>query len=72
LIFHREDVFVPVVRSGVLHLQKVTLGRDDGINVEAVGDLHRGDLVAMNVGQSARDGEAVQPVTADDAGTSSQ
>jgi membrane fusion protein, multidrug efflux system len=72
LIFHRDDVFVPVVRSGVLHLQKVTLGRDDGINVEAVGDLHRGDLVAMNVGQSARDGEAVQPVTADDAGTSSQ
>ena len=64
LIFHKNNVFVPVVRNGLLHLQPVTLGHDDGLNVEAIGPLHEGDLVAMNVGQSARDGEAVQPVSA--------
>jgi multidrug efflux pump subunit AcrA (membrane-fusion protein) len=72
LIFHRKDAFVPVVRNGVLHLQKVTLGHDNGINVEAVGDLRQGDLVAMNVGQSARDGEPVRPVTQQGDGESAQ
>ena len=67
LIFHQNRVFLPIVRDGHLHLQQVTLGHDDGINVEVIGPVHRGDLVAMNVGQSARDGEPVQPVTTDGA-----
>ena len=65
LIFLADHVFVPIVRNGHLHLQQVTLGHDDGINVEVIGPLHKGDLVAMNVGQSAHDGEPVQPVTSD-------
>ncbi len=63
LIFRKAGVFVPVVRDNRLHLQQVTLGHDDGINVQVIGPLHKGDLVAMNVGQSAHDGEPVQPVT---------
>jgi multidrug efflux pump subunit AcrA (membrane-fusion protein) len=63
LIFRKANVFVPVVRDNRLHLQQVTLGHDDGINVQVNGPLHEGDLVAMNVGQSAREGQPVQPVT---------
>ena len=69
LIFRKAGVFVPVVRDNRLHLQQVTLGHDDGLNVQVVGPLHEGDLVAMNVGQSARDGEPVQPVTSGAGGT---
>ena len=43
-------------------LVEVTLGHDNGYQVEVSGDLQAGDLVAMNVGQAARDGEPVQPV----------
>jgi len=32
--------------------------------VEVSGDLRQGELVAMNVGRAARDGESVQPVSA--------
>jgi RND family efflux transporter MFP subunit len=66
LIFHKNHVFLPIIRAGHLHLEPVTLGHDDGLNVEVNGPLQMGDLVAMNVGQSARDGEAVQPVTSND------
>jgi hypothetical protein len=72
LIFHQDRVFLPLVRQDHLYLQQVRLGHDDGINVEVIGPLHNGDLVAMNVGQSARDGEPVQPVTADGAAASEQ
>ncbi|HEV3109042.1 MAG TPA: efflux RND transporter periplasmic adaptor subunit [Candidatus Binataceae bacterium] len=67
LIFMADHVFVPIVRGDRLHLQQVTLGHDDGINVQVIGPLHKGDLVAMNVGQSAHDGEPVQPVNSDGA-----
>jgi len=70
LIFRKAGVFVPVVRDNRIHLQQVTLGHDDGLNVQVIGPLHEGDLVAMNVGQSARDGEPVQPVTSNAGGTS--
>jgi hypothetical protein len=39
----------------------VTLGFDDGRMSEVTEGLHGGDLVAMNVGQTARDGEPVSP-----------
>ena len=62
LIFRDDQVYLPVVRSNQLHLEEVQLGHDDGISVAVSGDLHDGDLVAMNVGQAALDGETVQPV----------
>ena len=39
LIFLADHVFVPIVRDDRLHLQQVTLGHDDGINVEVIGKL---------------------------------
>jgi len=62
LLFRDDKTYVPLVRGEHLHLVEVKLGRDDGYKVEVTGDVQPGDLVAMNVGQAARDGEAVQPV----------
>ena len=62
LIFHGGKVLAPVVRDGRMHLAEVTLGYDDGINVEVTSGITDSDVVAVNVGQSAREGETVQPV----------
>jgi membrane fusion protein, multidrug efflux system len=62
LVFRDDKTYVPIVRSGHLHLVDVTLGRDNGYSVEVTGDIQSGDLVAMNVGEAAREGETVQPV----------
>ncbi len=62
LIFHGGKVLVPVVRDGRMHLAPVTLGYDNGINVEVTKGIGEDDVVAVNVGQSAREGEVVQAV----------
>ena len=62
LVFHGGKVFVPVVRDGRLHLAEVTLGYDDGVNVEVTSGISDSDIVAINVGQAAHEGEIVQPV----------
>jgi hypothetical protein len=41
---------------------EVTLGYDNGQRVVVDGDLRSDDLVALNVGQAAEDGELVHPV----------
>ena len=53
---------MPVVRDGRMHLAPVTLGYDNGINVEVTQGIGDDDVVAVNVGQSAREGEVVQAV----------
>jgi hypothetical protein len=62
LIFRDDKVYLPVVRANRLHLAEVQLGHDNGMSVVISGDIHDGDLIAMNVGQSASDGETVQAV----------
>ena len=62
LIFRDGKVFVPVVKDNVLHLTQVKLGYDNGIAVEVANGIDADALVALNVGQSAHDGETVQPV----------
>jgi membrane fusion protein (multidrug efflux system) len=64
LVFRDNNVYLPVVRDNRLKLVEVTLGHDNGYRVEVNGDLLAGEMVAINVGQAARDGEAVQPVAA--------
>jgi hypothetical protein len=41
-------------------LAKVALGFDDGRTVEITSGIDANDLIAMNVGQSAHDGEVVR------------
>ncbi len=67
LVFRDNRVYVPVVRGDRLRLIPVTLGRDDGYRVEILGKVQPGDLVAMNAGQAARDGEQVRVVRAENA-----
>ncbi len=63
LIFRDGKPFVPIVGSGHLKLAPVTLGYDDGVNIEITRGVTEQDWVAVNVGQSARDGEPVRPIT---------
>jgi RND family efflux transporter MFP subunit len=67
LVFRGGKPFVPVVRENRLKLAEVTLGYDDGVNVEITRGVSNQDVVAINVGQSARDGEPVRPMTASEA-----
>jgi membrane fusion protein (multidrug efflux system) len=65
LVFRNDKVYLPIVRGGRLNLIAVNLGHDTGYQVEVSGDgLRAGDFVAMNVGEAAHNGEAVQPVEA--------
>jgi membrane fusion protein, multidrug efflux system len=60
LIFRQGKVFVPLVSNSIVHLAPVSLGYDNGYAVEATG-VSAGDLIALNLGQSAIEGERVQP-----------
>jgi membrane fusion protein, multidrug efflux system len=64
LVFRDGKVFVPLVRDGRLRLVPVKLGFDDGQMVVVEGDIHGTDVVALNVGQAATDGEVVHPLYA--------
>jgi RND family efflux transporter MFP subunit len=60
LVFRGGEIYVPVVRDDRLVLAKVALGFDDGRTVEITSGIDANDLIAMNVGQSAHDGEVVR------------
>jgi RND family efflux transporter MFP subunit len=62
LIFRDNKVLVPVVRNSVVHLAPVTLGYDNGYAVEATSGVSMDDQIAVNLGQSATEGERVQPI----------
>jgi RND family efflux transporter MFP subunit len=62
LVFRGGQVYVPVVRDDRLVLAKVALGFDDGRTVEITSGIDATDQIAMNVGQSAHDGEVVRAV----------
>jgi membrane fusion protein, multidrug efflux system len=62
LIFRDGKVFVPLVRNSQIHLASVTLGFDNGYFVEATSGIAMDNLIALNLGQSATEGERVQPV----------
>jgi hypothetical protein len=53
---------VPVVRNSIVHLAPVTLGYDNGYAVESTSGISMNDLIAVNLGQSASEGERVQPI----------
>lgn len=62
LIFRNNHVYVPVVREGRLRFAAVTLGHDNGYRVEVISGIKVGEMVAINVGGSASEGERVQPM----------
>lgn len=66
LVFRNGKPFVPLVRNNHLKLMEVMLGYDDGVDVEITRGVGPDDLVAINVGQAARDGAPVRPMTAEE------
>jgi membrane fusion protein, multidrug efflux system len=62
LIFRDNKVLVPVVRNSIVHLAPVTLGYDNGYAVESTSGISMNDLIAVNLGQSATEGQRVQPI----------
>lgn len=62
LVFSGGKVYVAVVRDHRIHLAEVQLGYDNGQTVEVIQGLNENDVIAINVGQSAREGQIVQPV----------
>jgi membrane fusion protein, multidrug efflux system len=62
LIFRNNHVYVPVISNARLHLAPVLLGDDNGYTVQVTRGLKPGELVAINVGGAAREGEPVQPM----------
>jgi len=72
LVFRDSGTYVPLVESNHIRLAEVTLGLDNGRDVEITHGVEGGALVALNLGQAVRNGEAVQPVRLNDMhGTSS-
>jgi membrane fusion protein, multidrug efflux system len=63
LIFDNNETFVPIVRDNRIHLVKVRLGLDDGTNCEVTRGLSGNEIVALGMGQTAHEGELVQPVS---------
>jgi RND family efflux transporter MFP subunit len=72
LIFRNNKVYVPVVRNNRLHLAEVKLGYDNGVTVQVTSGVNYDDQVALNVGQAAREGQAVRAVHAEQANTEKQ
>jgi membrane fusion protein, multidrug efflux system len=64
VVFEDGKSFVPIVLNNHLKLAEVKLGYDDGVNVQVIRGVADNDMVAVNTGQTARDGEAVRPVIA--------
>ncbi len=62
LVFSAGKVYVPLVRDNRIHLAEVQLGYDNGQTVEAITGINANDVIAINMGQSAREGQIVQPV----------
>jgi len=61
LVFSKGKVFVPTVKNNRIHLAEVALGQDDGIHCQVVHGLEGNEMVAINLGQAAHDGEVVRP-----------
>src|SRR6266851_5070649 len=66
VVFQDGKSYVPIVRNKHIKLAQVKLGYDDGVNVQIMQGVAGDDWVAVNVGQTARDGEPVRAVTAAD------
>ncbi|MGO9454602.1 MAG: efflux RND transporter periplasmic adaptor subunit [Candidatus Binataceae bacterium] len=64
LVFQNGKTYVPTVKDDRIHLVEVMLGQDDGIRCQVVQGLSGNEVVAINLGQTAHDGELVrtQPV----------
>ena len=59
LIFDGTQTLLPVIGGDRVHLAPVTLGYDDGINVQVTNGLPANELIATNLGQNPQEAEFV-------------
>ncbi|MEO6922797.1 MAG: efflux RND transporter periplasmic adaptor subunit, partial [Bryocella sp.] len=60
LIFRSQGLQVAVVRDGKIHLQHVTIGKDNGATLEIATGIGAGDLIVLDPSDSIYEGEAAQ------------
>jgi len=60
LIFRAQGLQVGIVRDGHVHLQPITIGKDNGRSVEIATGLSPDDQVILDPSDSLSEGQAVQ------------
>jgi RND family efflux transporter MFP subunit len=68
LLFRAQGLQVAIVRNGMVHLQRVTIGSDQGATVEISNGLQTSDEIVLNPSDSIAEGNQV--LVADGGGTS--
>jgi RND family efflux transporter MFP subunit len=63
LIFQSQGLEVGIVKDGIAHLAKVTMGQDDGRTVQIMEGLSKDDKVIQDPPDSLIDGEKVHVLT---------
>src|SRR3984957_1220198 len=63
IIFNRDGLQVAVVQNGVAHIQKISVARDLGTQVEVHDGVKAGDQVILNPTVDLMDGSRVRPRT---------
>jgi RND family efflux transporter MFP subunit len=67
IIFRTDGAQVALVQpDGVVHLQKITVGRDYGDRVEILQGVEEGAMIVATPGDSAREGATIVPVMRDE------
>jgi multidrug efflux pump subunit AcrA (membrane-fusion protein) len=61
IIFNENGLQVALVRNGIVHLQKISIARDFGKQVEIRQGLAPGDVVVINPMVDLADGRKVAP-----------
>ncbi len=60
LLFRAQGLQVATVKNGHVHLQNVTIGKDDGKTVEIAAGLSASDAVIVDPSDSIAEGEPVK------------
>jgi hypothetical protein len=63
LIFRSEGMQVALVRDGKVHLQRVTIAKDNGKSVEIATGLSSSDSIILNPSDSVSEGQHVNVST---------
>ncbi len=61
VIARANGLSIAVVQDGVVHLRKLSIGRDYGAQTEVLSGVNPGDLVVINPTDAAQDGAKVKP-----------
>jgi RND family efflux transporter MFP subunit len=72
VVTREGKTMAPVIAGGRVAYRAVVLGDDDGRFVRVTSGLNPGDQVGLNLGNSVADGDAVEVVPAEGAGTAAK